>query len=338
MSDSKNHKPSIASRQASFAAGINLDDDDTPPSQSAASIVRTPKTAPGQLMNLQAQLREAHALIAQLREGVNSGHAIELNLSEIYKVEGRQRNLTEQERTELKANLANNPLVHPVIVLPKNERGYELFSGYNRYDLYEELGRTKIRAVIQDFEADKANVLAFYTNLLAPELPDYAKYVGLKSRQEEAGFNQVQLSEESGLVPQSVSLLFNFERLPAAAREILDKTPHILGATAAKKLADAAEKGKADRVVEALKLLAASTKENRFTEENAVQYANSSPNAAAKAPKAVETTIRQGAKHFCKIAPRANQVTFKFADEETSQIWTKKFEEFMRAELKKSDG
>ncbi len=330
-----NPKSSIANRQAQFAASINLDDDDAPASQPSA--IREPRTAPGQLMSLQAQLREAHTLIAQLRQGASAGQVVDLPLSDIYKVPGRQRVLSPQERAELKANLANNPLGNPIVVLPRNERGHELFAGHNRLDLYGELGRLTIPAIIRDFDAEKANVLAFYVNLLAPDLPDYAKYVGLKSRQEETGFNQAQLSDESGLVPQSVSLLFNFERLPAAARQILDVSPHILGATAAKKLADAADKGKADRVVEALELLAASTKEDRFTEENAVRYANGSQKPAKQTATANESTVRKGAKNFCKITPRANQVTFKFADEETSLVWAKKFEEFLRAELKKSD-
>lgn len=159
---------SISRLQAQRAAAVNLDDME--PTRPGVKVeARTPRTAPGQLMDLQSRYREALATIERLSKG---GVPMEVELSRLIRVPGRQRPLTPEERAELKANLDANPLIHPVTILPETSDGFELLSGYNRAELYEELGRTKIPAVVIDVPKETADVLAFYANL-APALPDY---------------------------------------------------------------------------------------------------------------------------------------------------------------------
>lgn len=320
--------------QAARAASVNLDDDG-PIVRGAPVAEREPKTAPGQLMSLQGKYREALEKIEQLQKG---GTAMDLDLSRIIKVPGRQRPLTPDERAELKANLKKNKLAHPVTVLPETEAGFELLSGYNRVEIYEELDRKTIKAFVIDVEPEKVKVLAFYANLLAPSLPDFKKYQGLKERQEETGFTYEQLEEESGLSMSTISRLFQFDSLPAAVHQVLEQNPFVLGATAAVGLAKASAAGRGDLVLEAVNKLveAAGNKEIKFTEENAVAYANGSKPAAAKPQARPELVVKQGKRNFAKLSVRGDQVTIKFADPAAlPDDWAERFKRFIEQEIGK---
>jgi ParB family transcriptional regulator, chromosome partitioning protein len=325
---------SMLKDQAARAAAVNLDDD-LPPVRGAVSADREPKTAPGQLMNLQGKYREALEKIEQLQKG---GTAMDLDLSRIVRVPGRQRPLTVEERSELKVNLDKNPLAHPVTVLPETEAGFELLSGYNRVDLYEELGRKTIKAFVIDVDPEKVNALAFYANLLSPSLPDFMKYQGLKQRQEETGFTYEELVEESGMSKSTISRLFQFNDLPSPVLQVLEKNPFVLGATAAVGLAKAAGAGRGDLVLEAVNKLveAASNKQIKFTEENAVAYANATKPAAAKPQPRPELVVKQGKRNYAKLIVRGDQVTIKFADPAAlPDDWAERFKRFIEQEIGK---
>jgi ParB family chromosome partitioning protein len=287
-------------------------------------------------MDLQSKYQEALATIERLSKG---GVPMEVDISRLIRVPGRQRPLTPEERAELKANLAANPLIHPVTILPETSEGFELLSGYNRTDLFEELGRTKIPAVVIDVSKEVADVLAFYANL-APALPDYKKYEGLKALQAQHGYDQTALSKESGMSSSTISRLMQFDDLPAGAHEILRQNPFILGATAASGLAKASKAGRGDLVVQAVSKLAESAadedKKVRFTEENAVAHANGVRPAAPKPAAAAPLVVKQGKKNFAKLVVRGNRVTVELTDPTVSpDEWAAKFEAFMKAEIAK---
>jgi len=325
---------SMIKDQAARAASVNLDDDG-PMVRGAHAPEREPKTAPGQLMSLQGKYRDALEKIEQLQKG---GTAMDLDLSRIVKVPGRQRPLTPDERAELKANLDKNPLAHPVTVLPETEAGFELLSGYNRVDIYEELGRQTIKAFVIDVEPAKVKALAFYANLLSPSLPDFMKYQGLKERQEETGFTNEQLVEESGMSKSTISRLFQFDDLPPAVLQVLEKNPFVLGATAAVGLAKAAAAGRSELVLEAVNKLveAAGNKEIKFTEESAVAYANGTKPAVAKPQARPPLVVKQGKRNFAKLSVRGDQVTIKFADPSAlPDDWAERFKAFIEQEIGK---
>jgi len=325
---------SMIKDQAARAASVNLDDDG-PMVRGVQAPEREPKTAPGQLMSLQGKYREALEKIEQLQKG---GTAMDLDLSRIVKVPGRQRPLTPDERAELKANLDKNPLAHPVTVLPETEAGFELLSGYNRVDIYEELGRKTIKAFVIDVEPAKVKALAFYANLLSPSLPDFMKYQGLKERQEETGFTNEQLVEESGMSKSTISRLFQFDDLPPAVLQVLEKNPFVLGATAAVGLAKAAAAGRSELVLEAVNKLveAAGNKEIKFTEESAVAYANGTKPAVAKPQARPALVVKQGKRNFAKLSVRGDQVTIKFADPSAlPDDWAERFKAFIEQEIGK---
>lgn len=324
------NKPTTGARLLAAAANISLEDEENNPGAPAPRP--PPRTAPGQAMELQGRYQEALRKIEQLQQSAGTGAPLDLAIADIYKVPGRQRKLTAAERAELKANLQQNVLMHPVVVLPKNEKGYELLSGYNRVEIYEELGRNTIKAVLGDIDAGKADVLAFYTNLLAPSLPDFEKFMGLKSRRDATGFTQEQLSEESGISPASMSRIFSFEGLPIDALDILAAHPHILGATSAAKLAQVSQKTP-ELVVEAINMLAAPVPAGgkRFTEAQAVAHVTPK---IAKAEKMAPVIIKDGRKVFCKIEQRGGALTLAFSDPAEADEFKLKVQKLIDDELK----
>lgn len=320
---------SIRHKQAQKAASISLDDDDPMVHRSVADD--EPRTVPGKLMNLQGKYAQALEEIESLKNNAGPSGLVKVDIASIYKIKGRQRILTPTQRAELKANLKEQGLINPIILRPKNERGYELIAGHNRTDLWAELGYREIDAIFKEVDDEKAELFAFYTNLLADTLPDYEKYLGFKKRKDETGFDQVQLAEESGINDKTLSLLFRFEKLPDEAKAILNRQPNILGASAASKLVTASEAGRTKRVIEAVEKLAADPK---YTQAQAVAYANRVDTAVGPRPAA--TVIRSGKKTFCEISSRQNTVTVKFGEGiAIATDWVEKFEAFVRNELAK---
>jgi len=137
----------------------------------------------------------------------------ELPLTDLHEVPGRKRHLTIEQLSELKANLANNPLTTPIAVRRREEGGYEIIAGHNRVNAYRELGRTKILSVVFEMTEDEAERSAFYSNLLSPSLPDFEKFMGLRARMEHGKLTQEQVAKEAGVTQQSVSLLLSFSGL-----------------------------------------------------------------------------------------------------------------------------
>lgn len=161
----------------------------------------------------QAEADVLRAKLAALEARV-SQH-LELDLNDLVIVPGRRRRLTPEEFSELKRNLAHNPLSSPISVRALGQGRYELVAGHNRAESYRELGRTHIPAVVLSITTEEASRLAFYSNLLAPKLTAYQRFVGLRTRMAEGKLTQVQVAEESGLSEQAVSNLMAFAKLPA---------------------------------------------------------------------------------------------------------------------------
>jgi ParB family chromosome partitioning protein len=294
---------------------------------------KTPKTAPGMFLNATQRIDAAEARVEELEAKLKEADTLPkirgIALSELHEVPGRRRKLTDAEYAELKENLRNHDLVQAITVRPRAQGGYEVVSGNNRVAIYRELGRTEILAAVQTMDDEQADLSGFYANLLQPSLPDFEKYLGFKRRQELTGKNQKELAQEAGIPEQTLSDLFGFDRLPAEARAILEEKPHLLGSSAALKLALAAAAGRTGAVVEAVQRLAADPK---FTQAQAVAYANKlEPDASAKAGPVV---IRDGKKAFCKINARQTKLVLDFRDEALANEWLKKIEDFLRNELK----
>lgn len=294
---------------------------------------KAPRTAPGMFLNATQRIDTAEARVeeleAKLKEAEAAAGSREILLEQLHEVPARRRKLTAAEYHELKENLRHNPLVQAVTVRPRAEGGFEVVSGHNRVAIYRELGRTAILATVQAMDEERADLSGFYANLLHPSLPDYEKYLGFKRRQERTNQNQKELAAEAGIPEQTLSDLFSFEKLPAQAHALLAEKPHLLGSSAAFKLAQAVAAGRAQAVVEAVRKLASDA---QFTQAQAVAYANKVP--VAPVAKAAPLVIKNGKKAFCKIAARGNKVVLDFSDESLTEEWVMKLESFVRSALK----
>lgn len=244
-------------------------------------------------------------------------------IADLTVVPGRKRLLTAEEFAELKGNLAMFPLVNPVTIRALPTGGFELIAGHNRVQAYRELGRAEIEAHV--IELDDAQVLpaAFYSNLLAPELPDYEKYLGFKQIQQATGKSQNELAKESGLSAAMISYLFSFDDLGQGAHEILSAHPQIAGATLISKI-----KG-LPFVEDALRQLA----QGAITQQQAVAVATNRGHEGVSAARAAPVVIKHGKARYAEISTRGATAIIKMKDAAAVPELVKKIEALIRAEL-----
>lgn len=293
------------------ASSIMLDDDEG----DAASEIQAgrPRTAPGQLMGLQAQHADALSQIDELKEQIKLGPFRLLPLDSLVEVPGRRRKLTDEEFAELRDNLAQHPMITPITVRDSGDGRFEIVSGHNRAAAYRVLGRTEIGAWIADAPADSSEELAFYANLLHPSLPDFEKYLGLKKIIATADdeMTAADLAARTGMSRQLVAQLLQFEDLPPEALSLLEKRPERLGSRIASKLAALATGGQSKKVIEAVRLLVT---ESEMDQKDALAWA-SAVDAPVQKKQAVR--IRYGNKTYCTVqsSGKAIRLTFESDDD-----------------------
>lgn len=282
------------------------------------SAPRVPKTAPGQLMStlplLAEKEREIEELQTKLRAAQGSGLQ-ELALKELVEVEGRRRTLTAQQYEELKANLRNNELVHPIVVRKVADGKYEIISGHNRAAIYRELGRDRIKATVLDADEYLAETSAVYANVFHSELPDFGKYLGFSRLLELTGKTQKEVAAASGADEKSVSRWLSFGDLPPAALEIIAAAPDRVGGTSAMALAVLAKEGKEDAVIEAVRGIV----EGKFTQEAGVRFAKAGGKQPARPARAEPLAIRSGKAVYCKMVGAGQTLRLDFKNAEDRQ-------------------
>ncbi|MCG1039395.1 MULTISPECIES: ParB/RepB/Spo0J family partition protein [Burkholderiaceae] len=293
-----------------------------------------PTTGPGQTMQIAAlrkQLAEAKAALAakdsavtqaaearikELEEQLVSASAMEIPLERLHEVPGRRRYMDPAKFSELRENLRHNKLVTPVTVRLRADGDFEIVSGHHRTDAFRELGRPTIRCVLEDSTELEADDGAFFANLMQSDLTDYEKYAGLKRFHEKhPNLTQTEVAERTGISQSHLSALLSFDRLPAAARSILDANQSIMGATAAAELAALTDAGKGERVIEAVKRLA----ERKLDQAQAVKFvkADSAPKSSAAPSSAFK--VKAGKSTWCDVRRARNVMRIEFQSEEMAQ-------------------
>jgi ParB family chromosome partitioning protein len=297
-----------------------------------------PMTMPGQLgaFRLEAQryqhkIDELQTALAEARKAGGSPNGIEIPLDRLVEVEGRRRFLSDEQKIELRENLRHNKLVHPISVRPLPDGRFEIISGHNRVDQYKELGRDRIRAVLEDATDDEAVAGAFYANLMQSDLAEYEKYLGFKSVLERfPEMTQAKLSEVSGISETRISTLMAFEKLPSDAITIVRKRPDLLGSDAARLLAIIANSGHADRVIEAVQMLA----EGKLKDQKqAVKYASSAPTEKTT-PTLDKFSIKSGKAMWCSGRRVKNVMRLEFKTEEEAERMLAAVQAFLEAQNK----
>lgn len=260
---------------------------------------------------LNERVKSAEAANEQLRRKVDA-QPTEVDLELLDEKPGRKRRLTPDQFEELKENLRNNPLVHPVAVKRLANGRFEIVSGHNRVDAFRALGRHAIPVVVVDIEDEILDRTAFYANLLQPSLPDFEKYLGFSREKEKSGATQKELAKVAGVPESTVSMLFAFESLPERARELIEDRPAGIGMNCAAELAKLSREGASERVVEAVELLLS----GKLTQKEAVTYATrkaTAPTALAAAVAPVK--IKAGRVEFCRYVARGATLRIDFKGE-----------------------
>lgn len=279
-----------------------------------------PVTTPGAVAFLQPtidslneRVKRAEAENEDLRKKLD-GQPTEVALELLDEKPGRKRKLMPEQFEELKENLRNNPLVHPVAVKRLANGRFEIVSGHNRVDVFRALGRTAVPVVVVDIEDAILDRTAFYANLLQPALPDFEKYLGFRREKEKTKSSQKEMAKAAGVPESTVSMLFAFESLPERARELIEDRPEGVGMNCAAELARLSREGAGDRVVEAVELLLAA----KLTQKEAVAFAAKKPTQRGPvrtlAPTPVK--IKAGRFDFCQYVGRGASLRIDFKVEE----------------------
>ncbi|MDY7576744.1 ParB/RepB/Spo0J family partition protein [Herbaspirillum sp. RTI4] len=305
---------SIKERQANKAASINLDDDDKSP---AVAVRSEPRTAPGQLMNLQGKYAQAMDENKQLLSRLHEAAPSELMIADLREVAGRRRKLTDEQFNELTNNLKHNPLVTPITVRKVSAGGYEIVSGHNRVQAFRMLGRDRILAAVIEADDDQTELSAFYANLLQPDLPDFEKYLGFNEIQlRHPELTRADIATNAGVAASTITQLMSFGGLPDEVIAILRDKPEILGANAAQDFAKLVKQGRALRVIDGIKKLAA----GELDQGQAVKFAGADTLSKPVSKASEPVRIKAGKSVYCDLirADKVLRVVFKTAEEATA--------------------
>lgn len=314
--------------QAAKAKSIQVTADDQ--RRATESQPAQARTAPGHLMQLQATAEKQRQEIADLKAQLQTASRAKRPIARMHEVPGRRRSLTPEQYAELKANLAKYPLANPVVLETRPDGDWNINAGNNRVEIYRELGLEDIDSIVTDLEPELAERLGFYSNLFAPSLSDYEKYLNFQRLQEGAdALTRQELASAAGLSGAHVSRIFSFEGLPDEAKKILAERPERLGAEAATKLARATEDGRGKLVVEAVQRLVA---DEKFQQKDAIKAVE--PPKPQATPVGQPLLVKIGRKNYCEITTRNGVIGVKLkAETERADEWANEIRQFIEAKL-----
>ena len=294
--------------------------------------VNEPKTSPGRMLAAQSAVAAAERRVADLE--ANVGKAVEVGLDEITEIPGRRRKLTPEQYAELRENLRNNKLVHPITLVVRPDGKKELVAGHNRFYVFKELGRAAIPAVFADLaDVEQIEEAAFYSNLLSPSLPDFEKYLGFQRHVDRTSQSQQDIAAAAGISAGHLSKLFSYARLPESALAALEAASDRgrLGVNAAYEMAMflGEHPDQEAAVAETVEKLLNDTK---ITQKQAIALLHARVRQKAVSPAAAEThRIKIGTRELCAVTTRNGTVTLKFKKAEDAQAWEKLVREFIEA-------
>lgn len=280
------------------------------------------KDIEAQLLKFKEQTqREFEQKLKELDATHRESGANYVSLDRLHKVEGRQRQLTIEQRAELKANMkALGRLITPLTVELRADGDYDIVSGSNRFDFAKELGWQSVPIFIFSGTHAEAEVSAFYANLLHPSLPDYEKYLNFKRIVQSTGKSQKDLIEESGLSASTVYAIFAFDKLPQSVLNYVQKRPDLFSQKLATKLAALAEDGKEEGVLKACEAFVGNDK---LTHADVIKIAEqkrvkSDPATQVKA-EISNRTVKKGRAQIAKLRGAQKTLRIEFSSEELRQ-------------------
>lgn len=228
------------------------------------------------------------------------------------------------ERVEkLKANMQENGQSSPALLRRKPDGRFEILAGRHRKVAMTELGEEEWDAVLKDVDDDQAERLTFYDNLLAPNLTDYARFMGFYRRKQSKGLTDQQLADESGVSRSTIVRLMSFQNLPERALKAIAGMPTKVAALMSGNLV--MDLGKlvpkdANRVCEAIEQVAAGT----LAVSDVMKWVeNSQVPKTTPVPRVEPHVVRLGKAHFAKVLRKEGRVVIDFADKEQAELLEK---------------
>lgn len=287
-----------------------------------------PRTAPGRMINAitgrDEALDRAERAEAEL-EALKASHLIPLD--DLQEIEGRKRNLSEQEYEELRANIRKHGLITPITVRKGENGKYEIVSGHNRVRVHRDLALEapskfgKIKAYLDESEEEKADELAFYANLLHPDLPDFEKYQGLLKIQAAHPHLTTarSLAEHVGMGEVQLGRILKIGDLPEAALQLLEQNPRSFGVTALIQFAQIAKQGREEEVVKAMKAVIVDELEQSKAVAMAAGMLRTSKPASSVKPEVF--TFKSGKLKYGSLRTINNVIRIELADPaETAEV------------------
>jgi ParB family chromosome partitioning protein len=239
------------------------------------------------------------------------------------------------ERVEkLKLNIKENGQSSPALLRRKTDGRFEILAGRHRKVAMTELGEQEWDAVLKDVDDDQAERLTFYDNLLAPNLTDYARFMGFSRRKQSRGLTDQQLADESGVSRTTIVRLMSFQNLPGRALKAIAGMPTKVAALVSGNfvmdLAKLVPKH-ATRVDEAMEQLAVGT----MAISDVLKWVENSQPAKAAPPQINPHIVRLGKTTFAKVSRKEGRVIIDFADKEQAEALEKAFIALLDEQVRK---
>ncbi len=251
----------------------------------------------------------------------------QVKLSDIDESPFQVREITPEQVQELADNLAVNPLASPVVLRSRPSGRYELIAGHRRTRAFALLGRATIPAVVVALDDAQAQRALVFDNLITPDLPDYEKYLTLKSIKESEGWSNAELAAEAGISKVMLTYLLSFKDLPVEAHAVLAVNRGLLGCSAAYSLSKASrdQPGLVVQIVE--QIAAGKVKQSQIA---ALLAEKTRPKQDAEKVEPVE--IKSGKKVFARLVTRGDTVSVKLADKKLAAKIAAEVESILRRE------
>lgn len=220
------------------------------------------------------------------------------------------------ERVEkLKPNIKKIGQTSPALLRRKPDGRFEILAGRHRKVALTELGEEEWDAVLKDVDDDKAERLTFYDNLLAPNLTDYARFMGFSRRKQSKGLTDQQLADESGVSRPTIVRLMSFQNLPERALKAIagmpSKAAALVSGNFVMDLVKLVPKN-ANRVCEAMEQVAAGT----LAVSDVMRWVENSQPSKAPGTRVEPHVVRLGKATFAKVSRKEGRVVIDFADKE----------------------
>ena len=287
------------------------------------SVDRSLKTAPAIFLDATQRMDAAEMKAEALEAQVTLLKNKKVRIADLKINPARRRSLTQESFNELKENLKNHHLTHPIVVRPAAGGKLEIVAGHNRVQAYVELGREEIEADVMDIQDDQVDEAAFYSNLFNSALADYEKFLGFKRIQARTGETQSQMAARTGVSEAKLSYLFSFEKLDSRVLEVIEATPHAIGAKAASKLVGLP----IEKSIDIIRQLATRS----LTQIEAISVDKP---RLVKSERPRPIVIKDGKSVFAKIENRQGHLVIKLRDEKLIPEVTRRLQDLIRGLLK----